>query len=269
MRLARETACATDGKSFACKGGAGFSLGSPLGTPACGRIFSGFSRLLDRRRTCSSFALRNRTAAPGDEFPVPEAFGARPSAAGHFEQAVEDLLPDLLHGGGAIGNRAGVDIHVIRHAAEGVAIGGDLNYRDGGEPDGAAASGGEGDQVASAGGARGDRVRSLFCITYPSCPVQTGAGAEKFPPNGEFVWAGVEAGESVDLCHRSDAPGDKLLVPDIGGAEQKGTQEAEGDGSKHSAFYCNGWLGGSGRGQWGGALGRPQRTPAGKSGSAR
>src|ERR1035438_44622 len=36
------------------------------------------------------------------------------------------------------------------------------------------------------------------------------------------------------------------LLRGIGGAEQKGTQQAEGDGSKHSAFYCNGWLGGMG-----------------------
>src|ERR1017187_8595832 len=134
MRLAGETACATNGKSFACKGVAGFSLGSPLGTPACGRIFSGFSRLLDRRRTFSSFALRNRTDAPGDEFLVPEAFGAGAAAAGGFEQPVEDLLADLLHGSSAIGNRAGVDIHIVRHAAEGVAVGGDLDYRDGGKP---------------------------------------------------------------------------------------------------------------------------------------
>src|ERR1039457_2574584 len=33
---AGETACATNGKSFACIGGTGFSLS----TPACGRIFS-------------------------------------------------------------------------------------------------------------------------------------------------------------------------------------------------------------------------------------
>src|ERR1035438_1810512 len=129
MRLAGETACATNGKSCACKGGAGFSLGSPLVTPACGRIFSGFSRLLGRRRTFSSFALRNRADAPGDEFLVSEAFGAGAAAAGHFEQPVEDLLADLLHGGSAIGDRAGVDIHVIRHAAEGVAVGGDLEHR--------------------------------------------------------------------------------------------------------------------------------------------
>ena len=30
-------------------------------------------------------------------------------------------------------------------------------------------------------------------------------------------------------------------VTAAGGAEQKGTQQAEGNGSKHSAFYCNGW----------------------------
>src|ERR1039457_4106418 len=159
MRLAGETACATNGKSFACKGVAGFSLGSPLGTPACGRIFSGFSRLLGRRRTFSSFALRNRTDAPGDEFLVPEAFGAGAAAAGHFKQRVEDLLPDTLHGGFAIGDRACVDIHVIRHAAEGMAVGGDLDHRDGGEAYGAAASGGEGDQVASAGGETGQADR--------------------------------------------------------------------------------------------------------------
>src|ERR1035441_2981934 len=158
MRLAGETACATNGKSFACKGGAGFSLGSPLGTPACGRIFSGFSRLLDRRRTFSSFALRNRTDAPGHEFLVPEAFGARPTAAGHFEQGVEDLLTDLVDGGGAIGNRACVDIHVIRHAAERMAVGSDLEHRDGGEADGAAASGGEGDQVDRKSVVSGKRV---------------------------------------------------------------------------------------------------------------
>jgi hypothetical protein len=36
MRYAGETACATNGKSFARTGGTGFSLS----TPACGRIFS-------------------------------------------------------------------------------------------------------------------------------------------------------------------------------------------------------------------------------------
>ena len=36
MRLAGETACATNDKSFACIGGAGFSLP----TPVCGRIVS-------------------------------------------------------------------------------------------------------------------------------------------------------------------------------------------------------------------------------------
>ena len=69
--------------------------------------------------------LRHRADAPGDEFLVPEAFGARPAAAGHFEQRVEDLPADLLDGGSAIGNRACVDIHVIRNAAEGMAVGGD------------------------------------------------------------------------------------------------------------------------------------------------
>ena len=36
MKFAGETACATNGKSFVCNGGACFSLP----TPACGRIFS-------------------------------------------------------------------------------------------------------------------------------------------------------------------------------------------------------------------------------------
>src|ERR1019366_376177 len=58
MRYAGETACATNGKSFACIGGTGFSLS----TPACGRIFSHLlseglppnSTVLGGRRTSSS-----------------------------------------------------------------------------------------------------------------------------------------------------------------------------------------------------------------------
>ncbi len=38
MQFAGETACATNGKSFGCDGGAGFSLL----TPECGRIFRKF-----------------------------------------------------------------------------------------------------------------------------------------------------------------------------------------------------------------------------------
>src|ERR1019366_1290862 len=41
------------------------------------------------------------------------------------------------------------------------------------------------------------------------------------------------------------------LLRGIGSAEQKGTQEAEGDGSKHCDFYCNGWgKGDGGIGKW-------------------
>src|ERR1035441_4655494 len=50
MRFAGGTACATNGKSLACIGGACFSLP----TPACGRIFSQLREWLLRRRTTVS-----------------------------------------------------------------------------------------------------------------------------------------------------------------------------------------------------------------------
>src|ERR1017187_9366415 len=61
----------------------------------------------DAARVMSNLChLRHRADAPGDEFLVPEAFGAGAPATGDFEQGVEDLPADLLDGGGAIGNRA-------------------------------------------------------------------------------------------------------------------------------------------------------------------
>jgi hypothetical protein len=69
MWLAGETACATTGKSFACIGGACFSLP----TPACGRIFSQRLTVVGWRKS-----LMTPTARPAndEDFGSGERFGA-------------------------------------------------------------------------------------------------------------------------------------------------------------------------------------------------
>src|SRR5579863_960305 len=91
--------------------------------------------------------LHHRPDAPGHEFLVAEALGAGTAARGYFDDEVEYFAADLLHGALAIGDGSGVDVHVIRHAAVGIAVGRDFDDGDGGESDGASATRGKGDQI--------------------------------------------------------------------------------------------------------------------------
>src|SRR5438552_19160767 len=95
--------------------------------------------------------LHHRADAPGDEFLVAEALGASMPAGGGLQHQVEDLAADLLYGGFAIGDGAGVDVHIVGHSAVCIAVGGDLDDGDSRETDGASAARGKSDRVADAG----------------------------------------------------------------------------------------------------------------------
>jgi hypothetical protein len=69
---------------------------------------------------------------------------------------LEDLAPNLLDAR-SLQHAAGVDIHVAAHAIVGHAVGGDLDARRGLEAEAAAATGGEGDDIAAAGHLPGRR----------------------------------------------------------------------------------------------------------------
>src|ERR1039457_6547029 len=108
-----------------------------------------------------SFGLHHRTNSPGNEFLVAHLFGAGAPPGCHFQQQVENLPAHGLHSGCAIGDAARVHVHVVAHAAERVAVSGDLENRNGGEADGASAPGSERDQVATAGAQTGQRWRVI------------------------------------------------------------------------------------------------------------
>src|SRR5260370_29477742 len=105
--------------------------------------------------------LHYRPDAPGDEFLVAQTLRTRVAAGGDFQHQVENPAADLLYRAFGVGDSACIDVHVVSHAAVGVAIGGDLDYRNGWETDGAATAGGEGDQVAAAGGQARERYRVI------------------------------------------------------------------------------------------------------------
>src|SRR5579871_1161883 len=104
-------------------------------------------------------ALHHRADAPRNEFLVTQPLGAGTTSRRRLQYQIEDLAPYFLHGALAIGNRAGVDVHVVRHPAVGIAVGGDLHHRNRGKTDGAAPPRGEGDQIASSRRESGERDR--------------------------------------------------------------------------------------------------------------
>src|ERR1035438_4401822 len=89
MRYAGETACATNGKSFACIGGTGFSLS----TPACGRTFS---HLLMRERLPAPYL--SRQAGGHCSRHLDQADGAPSSGERHFRKAPESARDDQTAG---------------------------------------------------------------------------------------------------------------------------------------------------------------------------
>src|ERR1039457_580468 len=96
------------------------------------------------------YLLHDRTDPPRHKFPVSQPLGAGPAARGHLQHKIENLAANLGDGLFAIGDRSGVDVHVVRHAPVHRAVARDLDHRDGGEPDGAAAAGGERQQGTAA-----------------------------------------------------------------------------------------------------------------------
>src|SRR5215467_5245057 len=116
-----------------------------------------------RKGAMSSLAhpLQNRSDAPRHEFFVAEALGARFFARRHAEYGLKDLAAHGFDALFALGNHARPDIHVVAHAAERVAVGRNLDHRNGRKTDGAAAARGERNQVAAARGETGERDRII------------------------------------------------------------------------------------------------------------
>src|SRR5262249_28727796 len=71
------------------------------------------------------------------------------------------LPANLLYRLLPVGDGSAIDVHVVRHAAVGIAVAGDLYHRDGGEADGATAAGGETDQVAASSRQSRQRYRII------------------------------------------------------------------------------------------------------------
>ena len=88
---------------------------------------------------------------------MPQAFGASAPAGRDFQHEVENLTPDFLHAALAVGNRAGVDVHIVRHSPVRVSVCGNLDHRNGRKANRAAAPGGERYQVAASCGKTRER----------------------------------------------------------------------------------------------------------------
>jgi len=86
-----------------------------------------------------------------------EFFSERPFTRGHAYERFKDFPAHLFNGGDAIGNPAGVNVHVSAHAFIRVGVAGDFQDGNAGEADGAPAAGGEGDEIGAAGGQSSER----------------------------------------------------------------------------------------------------------------
>src|SRR5258708_7722382 len=121
----------------------------------CGTCFSLFVE--EQAKACSTNGLHHRSDAPWHELLVSQALGAGLLARCYPEHQVKDFVADLRHCHLAIGDRAAVDVHVVPHAVVGDTVTGDLDHRNGRKANGAAAAGGERDQIAAACGKASER----------------------------------------------------------------------------------------------------------------
>src|SRR5581483_6149236 len=102
---------------------------------------------------------QHRTDPPRHEFLMPQCFAARPLTGGHAQQQIENFAAYFSDALLAIGNRAGIHIHVVLHTPERIGVARDLDHGNIGKADGAAAARGEGDHIATPRSEAGKRDR--------------------------------------------------------------------------------------------------------------